>query len=136
MLLSEIVSILDAEPLNGEMDLGIDIQSAFASDLMSDVLALARPGVLMITGLTNIQIMRTASMIDIPAVVFVRGKNLPGRPSNWQENLASLSSSRIKRCLRPAECFSRQESNRSCALKGELLEQPGLLCDRERGKAS
>jgi predicted transcriptional regulator len=77
MLLSEIVSILDAEPLNGEMDLGIDIQSAFASDLMSDVLALARPGVLMITGLTNIQIMRTASMIDIPAVVFVRGKKPP-----------------------------------------------------------
>ncbi len=73
MLLGDIMRIIEAEPLSQEIDLDIDIQSAFAADLMSDVLALARPGTLMITGLTNIQIVRTA----MPAVVFVRGKKPP-----------------------------------------------------------
>lgn len=41
---------------------------------MSDVLAFCSPGALLLTGLTNVQIVRTAQMLDIPAVVFVRGK--------------------------------------------------------------
>lgn len=77
MLLRDIMKIVEAEPLSQEIDLDVDLHSAFAADLMSDVLALAKPGSLMITGLTNIQIMRTASMIDIPAVVLVRGKKPP-----------------------------------------------------------
>ncbi|HPD98599.1 MAG TPA: DRTGG domain-containing protein [Synergistales bacterium] len=77
MRLGDIMGLLEAELLNQRIDLDIELESAFAADLMSDVLALARPGSLMITGLTNIQIMRTASMIDMPAVVFVRGKKPP-----------------------------------------------------------
>lgn len=53
----------------------LDADFAYASDLMSDVLAFAQPGCLLLTGLTNMQIVRTAQMLDIPAVVFVRGKH-------------------------------------------------------------
>lgn len=53
----------------------IEVKQAYACDLMSDVLAFCSPGALLITGLTNIQIVRTAQMLDIPAVLFVRGKS-------------------------------------------------------------
>jgi len=52
----------------------VEVEYAYAADLMSDVLAFARPMSLLLTGLTNVQIIRTAQMLDIPAVVFVRGK--------------------------------------------------------------
>jgi len=74
MFLSEILSLLEAEKVGKGEHLSVEIGCAFASDLMSDVLALASPGSLLITGLTNIQIIRTASMLDMPGVVFVRGK--------------------------------------------------------------
>ncbi|HAA47152.1 MAG TPA: transcriptional regulator [Synergistaceae bacterium] len=77
MILSDIMALLEAEPLSQKGDFSIDVECAFASDLMSDVLALAQPGSLLITGLVNVQIVRTASMIDMPAVVFVRGKKPP-----------------------------------------------------------
>lgn len=75
MKLKEIVSCIGAEVLYGENLLEtVEIEKAYASDLMSDVLAFAWPGTLLLTGLTNVQIVRTAQMMDIPAVVFVRGK--------------------------------------------------------------
>jgi hypothetical protein len=81
------MKVLEAEPLSRGVDLNVDLQTAFAADLMSDVLALARPGTLMITGLTNIQIMRTASVVDTPAVVFVRGKRPPRETIDLAEKL-------------------------------------------------
>lgn len=75
MKLSEVVSCIGAEVLFGENLLDVvEIENAYASDLMSDVLAFAWPGTLLMTGLTNVQIVRTAQMLDIPAVIFVRGK--------------------------------------------------------------
>jgi serine kinase of HPr protein (carbohydrate metabolism regulator) len=75
MKLSEIKELLNAEVLTCEEMLdSIEIEKGYASDLMSDVLAFATPAVLLLTGLTNIQIFRTAQMLDIPAIVFVRGK--------------------------------------------------------------
>jgi len=75
MKLSEIKELLNAEVLTCEEMLdSIEIEKGYASDLMSDVLAFATPAVLLITGLTNVQIFRTAQMLDIPAIVFVRGK--------------------------------------------------------------
>ncbi len=75
MKLKDIASCIRAEILNGESRLETaEIENAYASDLMSDVLAFAWPGTLLLTGLTNVQIVRTAQMMDIPAVVFVRGK--------------------------------------------------------------
>jgi len=73
--LKEAISCIGAETLFGENQLdAVEIENAYASDLMSDVLAFAWPGTLLLTGLTNVQIVRTAQMMDIPAVVFVRGK--------------------------------------------------------------
>ncbi len=53
----------------------IEVKSGLASDLMSDVLVLAEPQTLLITGLTNPQSVRTAEMSDIIALLFVRGKH-------------------------------------------------------------
>ncbi|MDR1731509.1 MAG: transcriptional regulator [Synergistaceae bacterium] len=75
MKLSAIRDLLEAEVINGQERLdAIEIEKGYASDLMSDVLAFASPGVLLLTGLTNVQIFRTAQMLDIPSIVFVRGK--------------------------------------------------------------
>ncbi|MDI3499409.1 MAG: hypothetical protein PWP50_453 [Synergistaceae bacterium] len=78
MNLRNVRDILNAEVLWGEELLDeMEVEYAFASDLMSDVLAFATPGSFLLTGLTNVQIVRTASMMDMPGVVFVRGKR-PG----------------------------------------------------------
>ncbi|MDR3230199.1 MAG: transcriptional regulator [Synergistaceae bacterium] len=78
MKLSKIREILQAEVLVGEGLLdSIEVDAGYASDLMSDVLAFASPGVLLLTGLTNIQIFRTAQMLDLQTIIFVRGK-MPG----------------------------------------------------------
>ena len=79
MTLSEIKEILDATVCAGNEKLDMEIKIAFAADLMSDVLAFtfAKEGSLLITGLTNPQIIRTAYTIDIAAVMLVRGKIPP-----------------------------------------------------------
>lgn len=75
MTFEEIAKLVEAETLCGEEHLaGLELERAYACDLMSDVLAFCSPGALLITGLTNIQIVRTAQMLDIPGVLFVRGK--------------------------------------------------------------
>jgi predicted transcriptional regulator len=76
MKLGEIVSILEGELLFGE-GLDVAIKCAAASDLMSDVLAFAEPGSVLLTGLCNPQTVRTAEMADIVAIVFLRGKQPP-----------------------------------------------------------
>lgn len=77
MKLSEIRDILAAEVLCGEDRLDAEVSAAFGCDLLSDSLVLATPGCVLITGLANVQAIRTASMIEARAVVFVRGKR-PG----------------------------------------------------------
>lgn len=74
MTLREIKEALQAEVLCGEDFLDREIRFAGGSDLMSDVLAFGKPGILLLTGLTNSQSVRTASIIDASAIVYVRGK--------------------------------------------------------------
>ena len=77
MLLSDICRILDADVLTSEDGGtigGIDIHMACGCDLMSDVLAFVKDQALLLTGLMNQQVIRTAEMMDIIAVCFVRGK--------------------------------------------------------------
>ena len=74
MTLSEVKDILHATVLTGEDALQNDIDGAFASDLMSDVLAFVTDNAMLITGLINPHVMRTAEMLDIPCIVFTRGK--------------------------------------------------------------
>jgi predicted transcriptional regulator len=88
LTLEDVASLLRARVLcGGERLKDIDVPKAYACDLMSDVLALCQPGAILITGLTNVQIVRTAQMLDIPAVLFVRGKT----PMNDTISLADES---------------------------------------------
>ncbi len=77
LVLKDIKDRLDAEILVGEEDLDLEIGMACGSDLLSDVLAFAKSGSLLLTGLTNSQVIRTAEVADIKAVCFVRGKRPP-----------------------------------------------------------
>ena len=74
VLLREVRNILDAEVLVGEDKLDMEVKTAFGADLMSDVLAYAVSGCLLLTGLTNTQVIRTADVLDIAAIILVRGK--------------------------------------------------------------
>ncbi len=74
MTLNDIKRILKAEVIVGDDLLGEDIAMACGSDLMSDVLSFGKPGALLLTGLTNPQVVRTAEMADLRAICFVRGK--------------------------------------------------------------
>ena len=76
MKVSEIINILEAELVVGNENLNMDIQSACGSDLMSDVMAYVKDSVIILTGLFNPKVIRTAEMMDIKVVTFVRGKKL------------------------------------------------------------
>jgi predicted transcriptional regulator len=74
MLVRDIIKTLDAEILTGEENLDLDIKSGCGADLMSDVMAFVKDNVILLTGLINVQVVRTAEMMDIKVICFVRGK--------------------------------------------------------------
>jgi len=74
MRISEVRDILQAELLCGEHMLDHEVKSACGADLMSDVLAFVKDQSVLLTGLLNPQVIRTADMMDMRCVVFVRGK--------------------------------------------------------------
>lgn len=75
MKIKEIAEILNAEILTDFSNESTDIKFGFASDLMSDVLSShANKESLLVTGLNNAQVIRTAEMVDMATVIFVRGK--------------------------------------------------------------
>mgnify|MGYP006293488865 FL=1 len=76
MNLNEVIEATEAEMLV-EPAFTVDLEAACASDLMSDVLVFTKPNMLLVTGLTNPQAIRTADMAEAPAVLFVRGKYPP-----------------------------------------------------------
>jgi predicted transcriptional regulator len=84
MTLKDIKELLDAEVVCGEKHLDIEIKFAGGSDMMSDVLAFGQPGLLLLTGLSNSQSVRTADIIEASAIIYVRGK----RPDDVGVNLA------------------------------------------------
>ena len=75
MIIREIQSLLKARILEGEAQLDHTVSEAFASDMMSDVLAFSKDHSVLITGLCNPQVIRTAEMLDIVCVIFVRRKH-------------------------------------------------------------
>jgi predicted transcriptional regulator len=74
MTLHDIKDLLQCEVLTGEDNLQVDVTQVVASDGMSEILAFARSNELMITGLTNIQSIRTADIAGVSAVIYCRGK--------------------------------------------------------------
>ncbi|MCL1806432.1 MAG: DRTGG domain-containing protein [Oscillospiraceae bacterium] len=79
MTLSKVKELLGAEILCGESNMEQEILSACGSDMMSDVLAFVKEQSMLLTGLVNPQVMRTAEMMDMRCIVFVRGKR-PDQP--------------------------------------------------------
>ena len=74
MKIEEISKLLNANVLCNEDKLDLEVFSACGSDLMSDVMAFVKENVLLLTGLINVQVIRTATLMDIGAICFVRGK--------------------------------------------------------------
>ena len=77
MDLADVLAIVDGKVISREVDLSAEVAMACGADLMSDVLVFTHDGTLLMTGLTNPQVVRTAEMAGVLAVVFVRGKYPP-----------------------------------------------------------
>jgi len=77
MQLRDVLKAIDGKVITTDVDLDISVQMGCGADLMSDVLAFTHADTLLLTGLTNPQVVRTADMAGIRAIVFVRGKLPP-----------------------------------------------------------
>ena len=76
MKISRLLEVLDGELVCGERFLEKEVLWGFASDLMSDVLTLDTDKLVLVTGLNNLQTIRTSEMADIECVVIVRNKKI------------------------------------------------------------
>jgi predicted transcriptional regulator len=74
MIINDIIKILDATIITGEELKDREVHAACGSDMLSDVLAFMKDRSVLLTGLCNLQVIRTAEMMDIVCIVFVRGK--------------------------------------------------------------
>lgn len=74
MTAKDVQDILGARVLAGEEHMEREVKSACGSDMMSDVLAFSKDHSVLLTGLCNPQVIRTAEMLDIVCIIFVRGK--------------------------------------------------------------
>lgn len=74
MKIQQIKDLTEATLVNGPGNMEGEVMAAFASDLMSDVLTLDCTEVILITGLCNVQTIRTAEMAEVSYILFVRGK--------------------------------------------------------------
>ena len=74
MNLKDIIDLVNGTTLNPDVDMNIKIRGGCGADLMSDVLASSQPKAVLLTGLTNPQVVRTAQIAEIRAIIFVRGK--------------------------------------------------------------
>jgi predicted transcriptional regulator len=74
MKIDEIIKIIDGKVICGQDQLGKDIEHAFSSDLLSDVLTINKTGIMLITGVANLQTIRTAEIAEISCLLLVRNK--------------------------------------------------------------
>lgn len=114
MLVKEVIDLLNAREIyiaNKDVyDKNYD--KAFASDLMSDALALLKDEsdeILFITGLANVQSLRTAEVLDIDTILFVRGKPLDMSIVDMAKDLEIIFSKLMLQCLKLAENYMKQE---------------------------
>jgi len=85
--ISDIVVLLDADVLAGRDGLERKVPSGGGCDIISDLLFFGKPGMLLLTGLTQPSVVRTAHLMDIAAIVFVRGKSPDERAIELAESL-------------------------------------------------
>jgi len=77
MKLGEAIELLEGHPVSADFDPDVEIKAAGAADLMSDVLAFAQGVTVLLTGLLTPLVVRTAEVLGIKALIFVRGKVPP-----------------------------------------------------------
>lgn len=121
LTLRRISELLNGRILCGEDRADERVSSACGCDLMSDVLAFTRPGSVLLTGLTNAQVVRTAEMLDLKGIVFVRDK----RPD--QRAIQMASTLRLVLILTPYSLYE------SCGrlyqnLPGSQEGKPAAFC--------
>ncbi|MDR2303097.1 MAG: hypothetical protein LBE10_00720 [Treponema sp.] len=75
MTVAEAIHVLEGQFFSGKEKANIEVASACGADLMSDVMAFVKDRVLLLTGLVNPQVIRTAELLDIHCIIFVRGKS-------------------------------------------------------------
>jgi len=76
MTIKEITEIIDGKVICCEEKLNTCVEYAFSSDLMSDVLTIEKENMVLITGLANLQTIRTSEMSDISCIIFARDKKI------------------------------------------------------------
>lgn len=74
MTINDVKETLDCRLVCGEEHLEREVHTACGADMMSDVLAFVKNQAVLLTGLCNPQVIRTAEMMDIICIIFVRGK--------------------------------------------------------------
>lgn len=94
MNLTEIITIAEGEVITPELSTDVNIHGGYCADLMSDVLAYSRPRAVLLTGLTNPQVVRTAQIAEFRAIIFIRGKKPQQETIDLaiQENIPLISS--------------------------------------------
>lgn len=94
MNLKEVIDLVDGTLLNPQVDINVKIRGGIGADLMSDVLAASQPKAVLLTGLTNPQVVRTAQIAEFRAIIFVRGKQPQPETTAiaTQENMPLISS--------------------------------------------
>ena len=117
MKVKEIRDLLEAQVLCGEDQLETDLQGVFASDFMSDILAFTDSQQILVTGMINPQVVRTAEMVDMKCIIFVRGK----MPTEEIISLAEESGMIVlaSRFLMYSACgmlYSREEDPQPCRI--------------------
>ncbi|HEX7557449.1 MAG TPA: DRTGG domain-containing protein [Leptolinea sp.] len=95
----ELIKTIDGTLINPDADLSREIKGGCGADLMSDVLASIQPEAVLLTGLCNPQVVRTAQMADVSAIVLVRGKLPP------QETIDLANKERIPLITSPFGMF-------------------------------
>jgi len=119
MKLGKILEVLEGELITDGVDLDTEIPCAAGADLMSDVLSHGRPGAILLTGLTNPQVVRTAEMAEMAGIVFVRGKRPP------PETVALAAEKHIPLIAAPYTLFE---------MCGRLYQHGMIGCDLEKKK--
>ena len=118
MKLSAIKEILLAEVITGHDKVEMPIEKCTASDLMSDLLTGPSTGSVLLTGLCNIQVIRTSVISGISAIVFVRGK----RPT--EELIAHAREHDLPLLTTPFTMFSSSGRLFSRGLRGLEITLP------------
>lgn len=87
MRLRDLAEVIDGTIVVGQDQPDVLIDRAFAADLLSDVLALTEEQTALVTGMTNPQVMRVAEILNVLAVILVRGKQPPPKLVEYAKQL-------------------------------------------------